>query len=271
MIIGSSKDIGVPETVIAEPGDRVCPAISNEEPGFAVYVDPANDRILGTRVEIGAETAGVSVRSCVLLFTIKAVASGARESFVPDNVIGEPPAIRALLPNASPLAMPDVNVCPPTAIVEATGANAFVTSLMTALDPCRCIGIMILETVIAGKLGAMIDAPAGLAVILLEPRFRILTRVGSGRVLLPMMTLESPGRSAMGVFEMVVVLLGRRVELEMIRAGKTVGWWVRDATVMSSRDCGLFGMLDTAEGWGFLSAFIGRTSGVAVIVGACDT
>jgi len=36
------REMGVPETVMAPPGDRVCDAMTNSEVLSAVYVDPAN-------------------------------------------------------------------------------------------------------------------------------------------------------------------------------------------------------------------------------------
>jgi hypothetical protein len=60
----------------------------------------------------------------------------------------------------------------------------------------------------------------------LEAKGRILGGLGTANVLLPMTRLDWPGRNAMGVSERVMVLLRRRVELEMVKAGKVVGWWI---------------------------------------------
>ena len=55
-----------------------------------------------------------------------------------------------------PVATPEVSVCPSTTTVEPAGDNGFVILLITALEACGFIEIVVPETVIAGEPGTAV-------------------------------------------------------------------------------------------------------------------
>ncbi len=127
-----------------------------------------------------------------------------------------------------PLARPGVNVYPPARNVEAAGGNGVVTPCIIALEACGFMEMAVPETVITGEpgFGVWPSKPktlAELSVIVLEPRVRRLLGVGIGNVLLPMMRLEPPTCSAIGVPDISNEELGKIVEPERTITGNVVG------------------------------------------------
>ena len=84
------REMGVPDIVIAEPPDiNVCVPMINSEAELAVMVEPAMVMIAGE---------GTGLRLIVDEPMMTAEAEGARETGVPDTVIGGPPGTSVWVP-----------------------------------------------------------------------------------------------------------------------------------------------------------------------------